>query len=319
VIRLPKIILAILSVALLAIPVLPRAAAESQSVKVTRLRAMFIETFEPDFHLITDTVKEERGDKYYVVTAIAKRGGNFTFRYKFRRLNYGYKFGDNEYHVVVGASDCKRMLFYGFHPDMCVDDAIVLHFQINDYVTNHSFSKMSRFPEFYQSSYTGLEDLVTEEVDNAADKHLRYLGRTINPSIRRDLRSVAVTYRAVFEAAGPGRFTLKLSSVVPEALQVFQKPEPADYSIPIVIVAENEPLVATAEEEHIWESNLAPDESYHPRSASMGGRDHNAPVLELRTGDRVSLTYSIMDLPTGKGLEDAAHKVIPKIQIIISN
>jgi hypothetical protein len=107
---------------------------------------------------------------------------------------------------------------------------------------------------------------------------------------------------------------LKLAPVVPEALKEFQKSEQLEYSIPIVIVSENEPVVATAEEEHIWESDLAPDESYHPRSASMGGRNHNAPVLKLRTGDRISLTYSIMGLPTGKGLEDAAHKVTPKIQ-----
>jgi hypothetical protein len=314
-IRLPTIGLTILGLALLSIPVLPQPVSESESAKVTRLRALFIRTFESDVHLITDTVEEEGGDKYYVVTAIAKRSGNFTFRYKFRRVNYGYKFGDNEYHVVVGDDGCKRMLFYGFHPDLCVNDAIVLHFQISDYVVDHSFSKRSRFPEFFQSSYTGMEDLVAEEVDNPADKHMRYLGRTTNPSILRDLRSVAVTYRAIFQAAEPGRFTLKLAPVVPDVLLEFQKSEPREYSIPIVVVSENEPLVSTAEEEHIWESDLAPDESFHPRSSSVGARNHVAPVLKLRTGDRVSLTYSTMGLPTGKGLEDAARKVKPQIQI----
>jgi hypothetical protein len=282
---------------------------------VVQLRKLFVQTFGADFELLSDEVEEGAGGKFWVPTVKATRSGSFTFRYKFQRVNYGYKFSDNEYRVVVGEKGCKRTLFYGFHPDMCVGDSIVLRIQIDNYVTRHSFSKVSRFKTDFSSSYTGMEDMVTGEIDNPLAAHLKLLGRTARASIRRDLRYVSVDYRAVFEAKDPGQFKLQLSALVPDALREFDKKNVgSSHAIPIMIVAGDEPLRTIATEEHIWESDLAPDESYHPQSSSAGGRNHEAGVLMLHTGDKITLSYRGMWLPTREGMETLSLQVKPIIE-----
>lgn len=287
---------------------------EPKPANVAQLRQMFIQTFGADFELLGDEVKAAAGEKYWLARVKAKRSGSFSFRYKFQRVNYGYKYGDNEYRVVVGEHGCKRMLFYGFHPDMCVGDAIVLHIQISDYVINYRFSKLSIYRTPFSSSYTGVEDLKVDEVDNPLANHLKFLGRTVNPKLRRDLRAAFVDYRAVFEAKEPGEFKLHLSARLPDALQEFNRKREEENAIPVIIVAEQDPTLTIAAEEYIWESDDAPDESYHPQSASLGGRNHPYGVLMLHPGDRISLTYGGMWLPTRQGLEALSDQVKPIIE-----
>jgi hypothetical protein len=289
------------------------AGALPDTTNIDQLRKMFVQTFGADFELLSDKTSVGKDGKYWVVTVKARRAGSFAFRYKFQRLNYGYKFADNEYRVEVGEKGCKRMLFYGFHPDMCVGDAIVLHINISDYVVKHRFLNVDRYKTSFNSSYTGLEDLQTDEVVNPLGTHLKFLGRNIRPSIYRDLRRVAVDFRAVFEAMEPGNVNLQLSAAVPDQLRDYYKTEQIN-SVPIVIVAENEPITIVANEEHIWESDDAPDESYHPRSGSLGGKNHYSDLLMLHTGDRVSLTYCGVKLPTGNGLDKVSNEVRPVIK-----
>src|SRR5213596_2217793 len=78
---------------------------------VALLRKQFVQAFGADFELLRDETKEEDGAKYWLATVQAKRSGSFSFRFKFQRVNYGYKYADNEYRVVVGEKGCKRMLF----------------------------------------------------------------------------------------------------------------------------------------------------------------------------------------------------------------
>jgi hypothetical protein len=309
-----RLCLSCLVVGSILIGLLPvKAGALPATTNIDQLRKMFVQTFGADFELASDKTSDGKDGKYWVVTVKAKRSGSFTFRYKFQRLNYGYKFADNEYRVEVGEKACKRMLFFGFHPDMCVGDSIVLHIDISDYVVKHKFLNAGIYKTSFTSSYTGLEGLQAHDVENPLMAHLKFLGGNIRPSIYRDLRTVAVDFRAVFEAREPGNVNLQLSATVPELLREYYRPDEIN-SIPITIVAETEPITMVANEEHLWESDDAPDQSYDPRSGSLGGKNHYSDLLMLHTGDRVSLTYCGMKLPTGKDLEKVSNGVKPVIK-----
>ena len=283
------------------------------TTNIAQLRKMFVQKFGADFELLSDRVGEVERERYWIVTARAKRSGTFTFRYKFQRVNYGYKYGDNEYHLEVGDKGCKRMLFFSTRPDICVGDSIILHFQISDYVVNHTFTNVSSFPTYFTSSYTGMEGLQDEVVANPLGQHLKYLGRTVRSSIRRDLRYSAVDFSAIFEAANPGKVDLVLSADVPDALGEFHT-QSQGVSFHMVVVPEGEPITTVVGLEHIWESDYAPDESHKPRSSSFGSRTHGQEVLMLHAGDRISLTYGAMSLPTRSGMEELSLQVKPVIK-----
>lgn len=285
----------------------------SKPTDVAQLRKMFVRTFGADFELLSDRVTEKNGDRFWRATVKAKHSGGFTFRYKFQRVNYGYKYGSNEYWVVVGESGCRRMMFFGTRPDMCVEDAIVISIQISDYVINHTFTTVSIYPQHFTSSYTGMEDLKTDAVDNPLADRMKFLGRQVRGSVYRDLRTVGVDYRAVFEARDAGQFNLQLAPQLPEGLRDFKNDRLAD-PIPINVVGDKESILTVAAEEHIWESDDAPDPSLNPRGSSSGGRNHYEKVLMLRPGDRISVTYCTMRLPNRREMELLADQVTPIVK-----
>lgn len=285
----------------------------SQATKTNlpQMRKTFVEAFGADFDLLSDEVREKAGNKYWLATVRPKRSGNFVFRYKFRRINYSYKYSDNEFPIKVGDEGCSRTLSYGLRPDICLGDSLVVPISINDNLVNHTFTNVSRFVTADRSEFNELGGLILDRLqsENPTKAHLKYVGRTVRPSIERGLRYVQVSFQAVFEAVDMGSFELHMSPRLPAELREFASENPTSTKTPINIVASGIPITALAASEQVLES----DEEQNPIVSSAGGRSYQTSKLTLRPGDQIILTYCMMRLPTSRGLEKLADEVEPII------
>ncbi|HEY7543279.1 MAG TPA: hypothetical protein VID27_00265 [Blastocatellia bacterium] len=278
---------------------------------VNELRKSFVEIFGQDFELLSDEVREKSGGKYWLAIVRTKRSGTFIFRHKFEQP-YSYRYQDRECRIFVGEKGCSRTLRHDLRPQyFCVGDRVIIPFLIGDRLTNHAFSRVSRFPHYYYGPFeSGLDE---RGVDNPIQDHLKYLGRESHVAVDRSGREASVTFNAFFEAAEVGRFNFSLSPHIPGEMQHYSGKAPQLFITSVVIVPQESPVTALVAEESIYEKD---ENSENPRVSSSGGTDYPTSVLMLRPGDRVSLNYGRTHIPNNKQTQDLVKEVEPVIKLL---
>ena len=181
------------------------------------LRTHFIQTFGEEVELVSDEVREIYNAQYWLAVVRVKRPVTIIFRHTFEQT-HSYRHMDIESRIVVADTGCQRTLRPDLRPQtFCVGDTLILPIVIGAHTNQHAFSRVSRFPQYYDSPFSGTID--TQEVENPTAAHLRYLGREAHVAMHRAGREASVSFVAFFEATGVGRFNLRLSPRITGAMQ----------------------------------------------------------------------------------------------------
>lgn len=301
----------IIAIAILcAVPAaMPYADAQSRktTTSVNELRKSFIQTFGEDVELLSDEVREKYGGKYWLAVVRPKRSGTFIFRHKFEQTR-SYRYQDNECRITVGEKGCSRTLRYDLRPQLfCVGDSVIIPFILGDQIISHTFSRVSRFPKYYESPFeSGLDE---RKVDNPTGDHLRYIGRDSHVAVHRDGRESSVSFNTFFEAVETGRFNLSIEPRIPGRMQHYPGKPPQHFITSVIIVPKESPVIA-----------LIASESVHgvenERWSSSGGTNYPTSVLVLRPGDRISLTYGWTRIPNNEETRALVKEVEPVIKLL---
>ncbi len=305
--RLMKIVaLAILCAASYAMP-----AADLQGRKtmtdVNELRKSFVQTFGEDVDLVSDEVREMSGAKYWLACVRAKKSGTFIFRHKFEQTRT-YRYMDIECRITVGEKGCSRTLRPDLRPQLfCIGDSVIIPFTLGDQIISHSFSRISRFPNYYESSFDGPSD--DRKIDNPAANHLRYTGRDSHVAVHRHGREASVEFNAFFEAINIGRFNLSLSPRFPGAMRHDPGKPPQLFVTSVIIVPKEAPVIGVI-------ASVSVHGVENERWSSAGGAGYPTSVLMLRPGDRISMTYGRTVIPNDKETQGLVKEVEPVIKLL---
>lgn len=272
------------------------------------LRGRFETAFGDDFEVLRDESREMSGKEFRLFTVKPRRSGRFVFRYQFE-ASLGYRYQDHEFSVSVGESGCTRS---DGRPDICLGDAIVVPIRTGKGLRRHRFSNVSRL-EAGGEPPPRREEIDARPVANPAAGSLTYRGRTVAVGIHRTHTQASVSSIALFEAAAPGAFGLRISARLPERLR---RPEPRareEATIPVIVVPKGTPIVALAPDEWIHES----DEAVNPRASSAGGWNFRTRTLRLRPGDRIRLTYDHRVVHKKDGRWEEMKPILAEIEPVL--
>lgn len=263
------------------------------------LRQAFVQTYSPDFELVSDEVREHDGRTYWLASVKATRSGEFVFRHGYESPGYGHRYHDNECRIFIGEKGCRRELSESLRPQtFCVGDTAILPMLVGKGLTHHTFRRVSRFPEYYVSPFQTALDSRPIGISGLSSV-LTYLGREAHPATNRSGTRTTVQLVAFFEAAGTGRLNLELSPRWPASMQ-----QARVLTHSILVVPPDSPITALVAEESTLESDEA---SETPRASSSGGNNYRVSVTMLRPGDRISLSYGTAVVMPGAEAADAAQ------------
>jgi hypothetical protein len=286
----------------------PKPESQAKVTDIDELKKNFVRTFGEDFDLLRDEVREKTGAKYWLAVVRPKRSGTFIFRHKFEQTR-SYRYMDAECRIRVGERGCSRALRYDLRPQLfCVGDSVIIPIIIGDHIISHTFSRVSRFPRFYESQIESVLD--DRGVDNPAGGHLKYIGREAVVAVHRDGKEASVQFVAVFEAVETGSFNLGLSPRIPGRMQHYPGKEAQHFVTSVVIVPREVPVIALIASESVEGS----DKRTEPRSSSLGGTGYPTSVLVLRPGDRISLIYGLTRIPNNKKTQALVKEVEPVME-----
>jgi hypothetical protein len=208
---------------------------------VPGMKKSFIEMFEKDFEIISDTIESDKEGVYcWLVTMKPRREGFYTIRHICQRgLLHKYQNISFECQVSVAKKGIRRFVYIDdtiSRREVCFDiwvgDSITIPIYINNSVTAHSFSDVSHYKAdhnfdkkqiaFYHDHMK--RDFSKWDVENRVPE-LECIGITMEESLHRALQWSTISYRAVFRAKGPGKFNLTIGKYKCIPLTVLPKTE----------------------------------------------------------------------------------------------
>ena len=261
------------------------------------LRSKFVTAFRKDFDLVKDEFKtrtnDSSGELYWLAHAKPKRSGYFRLQYRYRYNDKLYSHVEREVGFSVGPKGCRRGQPYaGTYSRFCLGDTVILPVVIDRY-TEHEFKLVKFEPLTDEKDWETFDDKYPESRDQGLDKtqvanpaaeSLRYVGSRSHKMLHRSL-GYTLELHADFEAVGPGRFNLLVSSspqdVRPGAMAVG--------STPIIVVGRYTPVTLIAGHEEVRGFAMGYDGREYESSTSGNGYMTN--VVIMQPGDRISLRY----------------------------
>lgn len=291
----------------------------------TALRSKFVTAFGRDFDLVKDEFKtrvnESSGESYWLAYAKPKHAGYFYLQYRYRYNDKLYSHVEREIRFGVGPKGCRRGPPYaGTYSRFCLGDTVIVAVVIDRY-TEHEFKLVKAEPlndekdwETFDDKHPAVRDqgLDQTQIANPAAEHLKYVGSRSHKMLHRSL-GYTLELHADFEAVGPGRFNLLVSS----SPQNVRPGANAVGSVPIIVVARATPVTLLAGHEEVRGFALGYDGREYESSTS--GNSYMTNVIIMQPGDRISLRYFSTvrgrEFESGPDARDPSENLKPVISV----